>query len=87
MNKLSLLPLIIYFISINAMSADAKGNTSSPSKILGAPVNTAISGGSLLPQGMLLTAVNSSFRDKDNQIKGSGSPDIYSQIWLLKIRS
>ena len=57
-----------------------------PSKLLGPPVNIAISGGGLLPQGILLTAVNASFRDKTDQVKGSNSPDVFSQIWLLKVR-
>ncbi len=86
MKRLNLLSLIICFVSMNSMGAEIMDKPSPPSKLLGAPVNTAISGGALLPQGMLLTAVNSSFRDKDDQTKGSGSPDIYSQIWLLKIR-
>ncbi|MFG3825804.1 transporter, partial [Escherichia coli] len=80
MKRFIFLPLITCFLSMNAMAADGENK---PSNLLGAPVNTAISGGSVLPEGMLLTAVNSSFRDKDHQIEGHGSPDVYSQIWLL----
>lgn len=83
MKRFIFLPLITCFLSMNAMAADGENK---PSNLLGAPVNTAISGGSVLPEGTLLTAVNSSFRDKDHQIEGHGSPDVYSQIWLLKIR-
>lgn len=83
MKRFIFLPLMTYFLLMNAMAANGENN---PSNLLGAPVNTAISGGSVLPEGKLLTAVNSSFRDKDHQIEGHGSPDVYSQIWLLKIR-
>ncbi|HHX9803745.1 TPA: transporter [Salmonella enterica subsp. enterica] len=83
MKRFIFLPLMTYFLLMNAMAANGENN---PSNLLGAPVNTAISGGSVLPEGKLLTALNSSFRDKDHQIEGHGSPDVYSQIWLLKIR-
>lgn len=62
------------------MNAVAVEGENKPSNLLGAPVNTAISGGAVLPEGMLLTAVNSSFRDKDHQIEGHGSPDVYSDM-------
>ncbi len=62
-----------------------------PSKLLGAPVNTAIAGGSILPEGKLLTALNWSLRDRTDQIHGSQkdngrTPDIFTQVWLMKIR-
>ncbi|MDI5568691.1 substrate-binding domain-containing protein, partial [Salmonella enterica subsp. enterica serovar Kentucky] len=40
------LPLMTYFLLMNAMAANGENN---PSNLLGAPVNTAISGGSVLP--------------------------------------
>lgn len=73
-------------VAASAVSFSAVAAPEKPSPLLGAPVNTAISGGSVLPNGMLLTAVNASFRDKTDQIKGEGSPDVFSQIWLLKVR-
>lgn len=86
MKRVYYLPAIICLVSMDALGAQAADTANTPNKLLGAPVNTSISGGTTLPESRLLTAVNASFRDKDDQIKGSGSKDIYSQIWLLKIR-
>ncbi len=69
MKRFIFLPLITCFLSMNAVAVEGENK---PSNLLGAPVNTAISGGAVLPEGMLLTAVNSSFRDKDHQIEGHG---------------
>ncbi|MBW3232436.1 transporter, partial [Salmonella enterica subsp. enterica serovar Javiana] len=44
MKRFIFLPLMTYFILMNAMAADGENN---PSTLLGAPVNTAISGGSV----------------------------------------
>ncbi|VEB54422.1 outer membrane protein [Salmonella enterica subsp. enterica] len=68
MKRFIFLPLMTYFLLMNAMAANGENN---PSNLLGAPVNTAISGGSVLPEGKLLTAVNSSFRDKDSSNRGA----------------
>lgn len=68
MKRFIFLPLMTYFLLMNAMAANGENN---PSNLLGAPVNTAISGGSVLPEGKLLTAVNSSFRDKIIKSRGT----------------
>ena len=44
MKRFIFLPLITCFLSMNAMAADGENK---PSNLLGAPVNTAISGGSV----------------------------------------
>ncbi len=46
MKRFIFLPLMTYFLLMNAMAANGENN---PSNLLGAPVNTAISGGSVLP--------------------------------------
>ncbi len=75
-----------------AISADAEGGIfadDKPSRLLVAPVNTAIAGGAILPKGTLLTVINASFRDKTRTVDGDkhGNPsDTFSQTWLLKIR-
>lgn len=48
MKRFIFLPLMTYFLLMNAMAANGENN---PSNLLGAPVNTAISGGSVLPEG------------------------------------
>ncbi|GKX55346.1 hypothetical protein SOASR030_14580 [Leminorella grimontii] len=73
-------------IAVGAVSFSTALAQERPSPLLGAPVNTAISGAQVLPDGMLLTAVNASFRDKTHQVEGKGNPDVFSQIWLLKVR-
>ncbi len=70
-----------------APAAKPKG----PSKLLGAPVNINIAGGGILPEGKLLTALNWSLRDRTTRIRGSNvdnpnTPDMYTQVWLMKIR-
>ncbi len=54
----------------------------------GTPVNTAISGGGIVPKGMLLTVFNSSYRNKYNIIDGGESDGrtLVNELYLLKIR-
>lgn len=102
MRRTSLSPLLTLLITLLAASSffafplssfageDAPARKG-PSKLLGAPVNTAIAGGAILPQNMLLTVLNWSLRDRTSQVHGSkvdngNTPDIFTQIWLLKIR-
>jgi hypothetical protein len=66
-----------------ATNQGAKG----PSKLLGAPVNIGMGGGAVLPQGRAITALNTSLRDKTHAVNGGDkAPDVFSQIWLLKLR-
>lgn len=71
-------------------AAHAEGgffDSDKPSAVLGAPVNLSIGGGAILPKGMLLTALNTSFRDKTQHVGPDGAAnDTFSQTWLLKIR-
>lgn len=50
------------------------------------PVNTNISGSGSLPRGVLFTAINASFADREDAEKGYDGPYVYSQTWLLKMR-
>jgi hypothetical protein len=72
----------------NTEETGAPEQKSARSKILfGQPVNVNIAGGGTLPQGKLLTILNASFADKTRAKKGgSNGPDVFSQVWLLKLR-
>ncbi|MDR0478170.1 MAG: hypothetical protein LBH14_09600, partial [Desulfobulbaceae bacterium] len=50
------------------------------------PVNPNISNGGTLPQGVLYTALNPTFSNKDRSIDGYRGSDTFSQAWLLKLR-
>ncbi|MDR3090432.1 MAG: transporter [Desulfobulbaceae bacterium] len=50
------------------------------------PVNPNIAGGGTLPQGLLYTALNPTFSDKDRSEDGYIGSDTFSQAWLLKLR-
>ena len=54
----------------------------------GTPVNSAIGGGGIVPKGMLLTALNASYRNKYNIIEGneSAARSLVNELYLLKIR-
>jgi len=54
----------------------------------GTPVNSAISGGGLVPKGLLLSALNFSYRDKDDIVDdaGFGARTMESELYLLKLR-
>ncbi|MCL2791179.1 MAG: transporter [Desulfobulbus sp.] len=58
------------------------------SPLSGTPVNSAISGGGIVPKGMLLTALNFSYRDKDDIVNDAGRGARTSQqaLYLLKLR-
>ncbi len=74
----------------SVVSAGAEGGVfanDKPSPLLVAPVNVGIAGGAILPKGMLLTAINASFRDKTHHEGPEGpASDVFSQLWLLKVR-
>ena len=50
------------------------------------PINPNISNGGTLPQGVLYTALNPIFANKDRSQDGFQGPDTFSQAWLLKLR-
>ena len=54
----------------------------------GTPVNSAISGGTIVPKGMFLNALNFSYRDKDSieNDNGMGARMMETSIYLLKLR-
>jgi hypothetical protein len=56
--------------------------------IFGPPVNVNLSGAGSMPDGVLLTGINSSFANKLTPVGSSGSKasDAFSQQWLLKMR-
>lgn len=58
------------------------------SPLSGTPVNSAISGGGIVPKGMLLTALNFSYRDKDHIVNnaGLGARTSQQELYLLKLR-
>ena len=50
------------------------------------PVNPNISGGGTVPKGVLYTALNPIFANKDHAKDGYQGPDTFSQAWLVKLR-
>jgi hypothetical protein len=54
--------------------------------LFGQPVNVNIAGGGTLPQGKALTILNASFADRTRAKKGFTGPDVFGQVWLLKLR-
>lgn len=54
----------------------------------GTPVNSAISGGAIVPKGMLSSALNFSYRDKDDIVdnNGNGARTSENELFLLKLR-
>ena len=55
--------------------------------IFGPPVNVNIAGPGSMPEGVLMTGINTSFADKVTKFGNpSRSPDVFSQAWLLKLR-
>ncbi|MDR2549027.1 MAG: transporter [Desulfobulbus sp.] len=78
-----------------ALAADQQDvTTAQPEKsekmspLSGTPVNSAISGGGIVPKGMLLTALNFSYRDKDDIVDdaGRGARTSQQELYLLKLR-
>ena len=67
--------------------------------LIGAPVNVNLQGSATLPKGVLLTVLNATFSDKSSYHGGAhldptgptpanqyNGPDVFSQVWLLKLR-
>lgn len=54
--------------------------------LFGAPVNVNIAGGGSLPKGTALTMINTSLANKQRSERGYAGSDIFSQVWLLKMR-
>lgn len=54
----------------------------------GTPVNSAISGGAIVPKGLLLSAFNFSYRDKESIVNdaGIGARKSEQELYLLKLR-
>ncbi|HBT96643.1 MAG TPA: transporter [Desulfobulbaceae bacterium] len=50
------------------------------------PVNPNLSNGGTLPKGVLYTALNPVFADKNHSQDGFTGPDTFSQAWLFKLR-
>lgn len=77
---------------LQAVTADRataeQAQTEKMGGLSGIPVNSAISGGSLVPKSLLLTALNFSYRDKDDIVddKGFGARTLESELYLLKLR-
>lgn len=77
-----------------AAGETVQGATAEPVKVekikgaSGTPVNSAISGGVLVPKGMLSSALNFSYRDKDDIVdnNGNGARKTENELYLLKLR-
>ena len=79
-----------------AVAADqaVSGGPGQPEKVAkmsgasGTPVNSAISGGAIVPKGMLSSALNFSYRDKDDIVddNGNGARTSENALYLLKLR-
>ena len=87
-NLLLILTAITMFTG-NVMAAEPTETTKKfvrPKMLFGQPVNVNTAGGGSLPEGKLLTVINASFADKSRAVKGWKGPDVFSQVWLLKLR-
>jgi hypothetical protein len=87
----SMLILAAYIISpqsvLAAEEAKAPQAKSTRSKLIfGVPVNVNIAGPGSMPEGVLYTAINTSFADKVTPTGNTKSSDVFSQTWLLKLR-
>jgi hypothetical protein len=71
-----------------ALAATQPENPEKMSPLSGTPVNSAIGGGGIVPKGTLLTALNFSYRDKDDIVNdaGLGARTSQQQLYLLKLR-
>lgn len=71
-----------------ALAADQPAGGEKMKGASGTPVNSAISGGSIVPKGMFLNALNFSYRDKDSieDDNGKGARTMEQSIYLLKLR-
>lgn len=84
--------LVLFFLIFFPASLFAEPSASAPAKrprvLMGTPpVNVNISGAGTLPEGVLFTALNASFADKDHARRGGkNNSDVFSQVWLLKVR-
>lgn len=69
-------------------SVQQQEKTEKMSPLSGTPVNSAISGGAIVPKGLLLTALNFSYRDKDDIVDdaGAGARTSQQELYLLKLR-
>ncbi len=72
--------------TVPAESQAAQSEKMSP--LSGTPVNSAVSGGTIVPKGFLLSALNFSYRDKDDIVDdaGAGARTSEQQLFLLKLR-
>jgi len=64
------------------------GKTEKMGGMSGTPVNSAISGGAIVPKGLLLSALNFSYRDKDDIVDnaGAGARTSEQELYILKLR-
>ena len=71
-----------------ALAADPPAGGEKMKGASGTPVNSMISGGSIVPKGMFLNALNFSYRDKDSieDDNGMGARTMEQSIYLLKLR-
>ncbi|WP_297957344.1 transporter, partial [uncultured Desulfobulbus sp.] len=71
-----------------ALAADQPAGGEKMKGASGTPVNSAISGGSIVPKGMFLNALNFSYRDKDSieDDNGMGARTMEQSIYILKLR-
>lgn len=75
--------------SRQASDAEQARQTPKSAKVLAGtpPVNVNIASAGTLPKGLLFTALNMSFSDRQNSKRGGGRlSDAFSQVWLLKVR-
>lgn len=90
--KLKKILVCVLFLSglagTQALAADQQEGGEKMKGASGTPVNSAITGGTIVPKGAFLSALNFSYRDK-NSIKdddGRGARTMEQSIYLLKLR-
>ena len=88
--------MISCMTGVQAFAVESNGDTTQTAQpaaekmggASGTPVNSAISGGAIVPKGLLLTALNFSYRDKDSieEDNGKGARTFENELFLLKVR-
>ncbi|MDR0477504.1 MAG: transporter [Desulfobulbaceae bacterium] len=88
MKSWSLSAMIVSGLMAGQVSAADSAQPERMNPLSGPPVNSAISGGGTVPKGVLLTALNFSYRDKNDIVNdaGLGARTSQHELYLLKLR-
>lgn len=81
---LALVLLQLLFASLPALAAEPEKSTRAKS-LIGTPINVNMASSGTLPENVGLFMLNASFSDKTRSKRGGGA-DVFSQVWLGKLR-